>query len=300
MQKVISESLLTVIVPVHNIAGRITNLSSWIPDAILENIEVILVHDESQDSTKLELEHLLQENESGKITLLEVKVRSPGLARNAGLDILKTPWYSFADADDFVCIPNLMQLLHETVESKSSMGMGSYFAINTKTGERREFVPSQDGLERNVLDLAIRMGLWRLVFSAQLSGKIRFSQHQMAEDYLYVNQVLNCIEKLHTSQEPVYEYFFGGESNLTSNKSVMKDMLEVINTIRNSHFETNLAVKFQAHALQKLTLSVLKNVPIKITIRNFPTLMINLLSKPGSLVLLLASKRSSKVGSSES
>jgi hypothetical protein len=80
----------------------------------------------------------------------------------------------------------------------------------------------------------------------------------------------------------------------------MTDMLEVLKSIRNLRFETNLAVKFQAYALLKLTLSVLKNVPVKITMRNFPNLIINLLSNPASLVLLVVSKQSNKVGPSES
>jgi len=290
------ESLLTVIVPVHNISNRMKNLSSWIPEAILENIEIILVHDESQDSTKSELERLLKENNSGKISLIEVNVQSPGLARNAGLDMITTPWYSFADADDFVCVPNLIQLLHETIECKSALGMGSYLAINSKNGEEQEFAPPQASDRGKVLELANRMGLWRLVFSTQSSGDVRFSSHRMAEDYLYINQVLNRSEKVHSSTLLVYKYYFGGISNLTSNKMVMSDMFGVLEGLKKAEFEGTLALKFQSCAIQKLTLSILKNAPISIVIRAFPTLLKSLLFDPTSLVLLLTSKQFRKVG----
>jgi hypothetical protein len=61
LQKDTGESLLTIIVTVHNISGRTRNLAAWIPEAVLENVEVILIHDESKDSTKHDLEHLLLE-----------------------------------------------------------------------------------------------------------------------------------------------------------------------------------------------------------------------------------------------
>lgn len=268
---------------------------SWIPQAVLENIEVILIHDESKDSTKYELEHFLLENPSRKITLREVKVQSPGLARNAGLEIVKTPWYAFADADDFVCVPNLIQLLKDTIRSGASLGMGSYLAINLKNGVEREYAQPLASDDSKVLELANRMGLWRLVFSTESSGEVRFSPYRMAEDYLYINQVLSHAKKVYSSTLIVYKYFYGGTSNLTSNKSVMPDMLGVLERIKEAQFESTLAQKFQSYAIQKLTLSILKNSGTSIALRTFPALFKNLLSNPTSLVLLIASKHSRKV-----
>jgi len=273
---------------------------SWIPQAVLENIEVILIHDESKDSTRLELEHLLLVNPSRKITLREVKVQSPGLARNAGLEIVKTPWYAFADADDFVCVPNLIQLLKDTIRSNSTLGMGSYLAINLKNGVEKEFAQPLARDDNKVLELASRMGLWRLVFSTESSGDVRFSAYRMAEDYLYISQVLNHVEKVHSSRLIVYKYYYGGTSNLTSNKLVMPDMFGVLERIKEAQFESCLALKFQSYAIQKLTLSILKNTGTSLALRSFPTLLKNLLSNPISLLLLISSKHSRKVGENES
>jgi hypothetical protein len=79
----------------------------------------------------------------------------------------------------------------------------------------------------------------------------------------------------------------------------MPDMFGVLERIKEAPFESPLAQKFQSYAIQKLTLSILKNTGTSIPPRTFPTLLKNLLSNPTSLVLLIASKHSRKMGENE-
>lgn len=243
-------------------AGRFEKLSTWVKEAIESTVRVILVHDQSQDATQLELEKLIRDVNSPLLTFEIVEVKSPGLARNAGLSRVTTPWFSFADADDFVEVSNLCELLHQTLNCEATIGIGGFTAHNIASG-KEDFVMPPIGLQQELaLHLAIRMGLWRIVFSTHNLNDIRFTPDRMAEDYWYLLQVLNRSELIHTSSLTVYKYYFGGPFNLTSNRLVMKDMFNIIKRINDFRPITDCARMFQIFASQKLFLSIVKNVPV--------------------------------------
>jgi len=250
-------------------AGRMKNLSSWLCDATSQNICVILVHDDSKDSTRIELQQLVKDLNSPNIRLLEVAVQSPGKARNAGLDAVRTAWFCFADSDDFVSVEHLRSLLQETKASGSDIGIGAYEARNLFSGQSCIVVPQAGTAHEIALDLARKMGLWRFIFANQTYGDLRFSRHRMGEDYLFINQVLDRSSKIYLTSTVVYKYYFGGKSNLTSNKAVMRDMLAVMKEMSALDITSPQARIFRNYAQQKLAISFLKNAPGDEVRKNF-------------------------------
>ena len=282
--------MLSIIVPVHNISGRTENLKAWIDDALSENINIIIVHDESQDSTQLELSVMLQEFNSDLISLHKINVQSPGLARNYGMNFVSTPWFSFADADDFVNIANLILLLRETEASGSEIGIGSYFAHDLISKSEVLISPSNSGKNKLALHLALNMGLWRFVFSSQELSEYRFSKHKMAEDYLFLAKILSCNKKVFVDSAPVYRYYFGGKLNLTSNKLVMMDMFDVLKLMQKVNPHGQLARDFKYFSLGKLAFSLIRNVRTIDLLYALPKLIFTILSYPRYAIKLLLSK----------
>lgn len=282
--------MLSIIVPVHNISGRIENLKAWINDAVSENIKIIIVHDESQDATQLELSEMIQEFNSDLISLHMTNVQSPGLARNYGMDFISTPWFSFADADDFVNIPNLVLLLRETEASGSEIGIGSYFAHDLILKSEVLISPLNSGKNKLALHLALNMGLWRIVFSSQELSEYRFSKHKMAEDYLFLAKILSCNKKVFVDSVPVYRYYFGGKLNLTSNKLIMMDMYDVLKLMEKVNPHGKLARDFKYFSLEKLSFSLIRNVRSIDLFYALPKLIFTILSHPGYAIRLLQTK----------
>lgn len=289
---------LTIVVPVHNISGRLSHLNSWLDEAQELKVKVILVHDKSSDTTSAELEELINRVKGSNISILEVDVKSPGLARNAGLVEVDTPWFSFADADDLVYVSSLIRLLKETEYAGCNLGIGAYSSIDFKTGiESIKIPPSNNNDEALALHLARTMGLWRFVFLSEQFKDVRFTQHRMGEDFLFANIILNRSVRILTSPEIVYRYFHGGELNLTSNKSIMKEMLGVIALIKRLDSTSGIGGMFSRFAAQKLSLSVLKNLAFKEALLKKFLLCIDLLSHPLQLKKLLLSGISESVNS---
>ena len=290
MRKDSDKSLLSIIVPVHNISGRAENLKAWIGDALSANIKIIVVHDESQDSTQLELSEMLQVFNSDLISLHKINVQSPGLARNYGMDFISTPWFSFADADDFVNIANLILLLRETEAAGSEIGIGSYFAHDLISKSEVLISPSSTGKYKLALHLALNMGLWRFVFSSQELSEYRFSEHKMAEDYLFLAKILSCNKKVFIGSTSVYRYYFGGKLNLTSNKLVMIDMYDVLKLMQKVKPHEQLARDFKYFSLVKLAFSLFRNVRAKDLFYASPKLIFTIFSYPRYAIRLLLSK----------
>lgn len=280
MQNVTKESLLTIVVPVHNMAGRMEKLASWMKDAINANIKVVLIHDHSQDETQEEISQLMDKFKSHLLTVREIRVKSPGLARNAGLNQVDTPWFSFADADDFVEISNLVVLLQQTALQQATIGIGGYISHNLVTGKEVEVIPPFATDQDLALHLALNMGLWRIVMSTKSLQNIKFLPDRMAEDYYFLLQVLNRCERINVSNLIVYRYFSGGRFNLTSDKSAMKDMLNVSRALRRISPSTNMARYFRVFASQKLCLSILKNVSFLKKMTNMGRLLFVMLQHP--------------------
>ena len=285
----VGNSLLTIVVPVHNMSGRLANLSKWLDDAHTQNVKVILVHDKSEDSTGIELLELLESKNSHNFSLLEADAQSPGLARNCGLEIVDTPWFSFVDSDDFVYVSSILKLLKETELSDCEIGIGSYVSSDLRFGQETVVQPPAAKKDALPLHLVKKMGLWRLVLSTSSFGDIRFTDHRMGEDYLYANLVLNRTSRIFTSSQIVYKYFYGGNSNLTSNHSVMSDMIGVIELIKSIKPVMSNAIEFRIFSIQKLTLSVLKNLKTKDKVIEKTHLLVNLVLHPIYLLRLLIS-----------
>jgi glycosyltransferase involved in cell wall biosynthesis len=289
-----TESQLTIVVPVHNMSGRFAHLSSWLSQADKFNVKVILVHDQSDDATDIELKELIQNRESRNFSIINLKVNSPGLARNAGLQAVDSAWFSFADADDIVNVSALVKLLKATESSGCDLGIGAYSSINLKTGLVRLQTPPSKGEEAIALHLAKTMGLWRFVFLTESFKEARFTKHRMGEDFVFMNIALNRANRIKTSSEIVYRYFHGGTLNLTSNKSVMSEMLGVIKVIKSIDTPTEIGRIFNRYAIQRLSLSVLKNLSIQKAVMKKLVLCIKLIAHPIVLKKLLFSPRSKR------
>jgi len=289
-----TDSALTIVVPVHNISGRLSHLNSWLDQARDFNVKVILVHDKSNDSTGVELEELIRDKRCQNFTLLNVEVRSPGLARNAGLLEVNTRWFSFADADDIVCISALIKLLKETEASDSDLGIGAYSSVDIKTGTESLMTPPNNNEEMLAIHVAKTMGLWRFLFLSEKFKEVRFTSHRMGEDFAFANIVLNQSIRIQTSSEIVYRYFHGGELNLTSNKSIMNEMLGVIEVIKSFKVSSSIGSRFSRFAVQKLSMSAIKNLPFKETGSRKVILCVNLFLHPIVLTKLVFSSKTER------
>ncbi len=219
--------MLTVIVPITNMAGRLQNLAKWIPIAVNNKIEIIIVHDISDSATQLELESLLSGFYSESIILTSGYYGSPGAARNQGLRLANSKYISFWDADD---LPNPIQVYDSILNSKIDFDiLIGQFVIRNHLDSDQIILPPKDN---NVKSVAFSPGLWRMVFRREFIDKLSFKQLQIGEDQIFFAECLCLSPKFIFSNSVFYEYFRGVDGQLTRKYSARPDLIEVFEIIR--------------------------------------------------------------------
>lgn len=103
---------VTVVVPVYNGEKTIKNCINSLLAQTLEELEIIVVDDGSQDLTG----EILNSFED-RITVLRQNRMGQGMARNSGIKAAKGEYVGFVDADDTVC-KDMYRAMYEAAKEK--------------------------------------------------------------------------------------------------------------------------------------------------------------------------------------
>ena len=218
--------LISIIVPVHRMAGQLMNFTKWIEAACLRAplIEVLVIEDGNDGPTRAELSKL--RNRFG-FTLLETCLRSPGLARNLGLRNASGEWIIFWDSDD-IGYPNLLEEVLKSVDETVEVVVGQY-VVHHSSGEISR-ISSND---LNLNDVALNPGIWRIAFRSTVLQDLMFREFRMAEDQIFLAMANLPTLQIYFSGAIFYEYFIGHKGQLTTNPEALKDLITAIGVTKN-------------------------------------------------------------------
>ena len=92
--------LISIIIPVYNVAVYLPRCLDSILAQTYKNLEIILVDDGSKDNSgKVCDEYALKDS---RIKVIHQKNQGVSVARNAGLRIAKGDYIGFVDSDDYI------------------------------------------------------------------------------------------------------------------------------------------------------------------------------------------------------
>lgn len=241
--------LLTVIVPVSRMSGKLQNLTSWVIGAPEEKVAIIIVHDKRDQSTGDELREMIYKSGQSNILLLEGAFGSPGKARNEGIPYVKTEWVCFWDSDDCPKICETIKVLENISKDPD------YIICNFSTNNRG--VIKQFDHKQNICRVALNPGLWRIIFRFTKIKTVRFPELSMGEDLVYLSSICITSGKIFFSEESTYTYFMGLENQLTNLKNLSS--LEAVSEMRKLSIESTRD-KFFTIIYVKLFISSLRKI----------------------------------------
>ena len=111
-----SEIKVSIIIPVFNVEKYLRECLDSVINQTLENIEIICINDESNDSS-LEILKEYANNDS-RFKIVSQFNSGPGGARNTGLDIVQGKYIYFIDSDDIIK-PNGLEEMYRECELKN-------------------------------------------------------------------------------------------------------------------------------------------------------------------------------------
>ncbi len=248
---------LTAVIPVRNMADRLSPLELAITAALESGFKVIVAHDGAEDQTGVELEEIHARLKGSGMELLTGVFNSPGGARNAGVKKVTTDWLTFWDADDIPIIKNLSELYKIVVRNNADVGIGGYADTNSIN-------LSESKLHRNeYMDLnsiALSPGIWRMIFRTELIVNSPFKSLLLAEDQVLLSDLRITQRNIVYSNAIVYNYFSGNPSSLTGNNRKIEDLIKATSFISsNLKLEKNVSQKvFDEIMIAKQSLTILK------------------------------------------
>jgi glycosyltransferase involved in cell wall biosynthesis len=223
--KIGQEPLISVVVPVHMMAGKLQNLEKTLKESQASNlpIQYLLIHDGDDQGTAEEL-RIFVENYSAEYH--QVKFESPGLTRNHGLDFASAPWITFWDSDDLGEPKRLYAAV--SIAPQDTMVLIGGFKIHSVTSGVTTDIQRP---ERNLSSLMLNPGGWRFAFRKNYIGNVRFPSFSMGEDQVFLAQLNMKESEVEYIDDYFYTYFKGSDSQLTMKEEsiaqVQKAILEV-------------------------------------------------------------------------
>jgi len=250
------DSLLTVIVPISRMHGKMKNLFWWLNQVDDHECEVIIIHDKQDQKTSEELQQRLEYLNSSKVQFLEGNFGSPGLARNFGKQHASGTHIMFCDSDDVLQLSSAIEVIRQNPIPK--IIIGGYEAVNSQSNHK--IVKHQE--PASLVQLAKSPGIWRFIFKIEVIENLEFTEYCMGEDQLFLAQLSMFSQDVLRVSETLYHYYTNTPGQLTSQKDRIPDLMSVIGGLKKLemqfHGQNRTLVKL---LILKNCLTVLKNSP---------------------------------------
>lgn len=157
--------------------------------------------------------------------VLKSDYRNPGGTRNLGKAVAKSEWIMFCDCDDQPDFGGITAAIFEST-TRDNVILAS-FNLRTQPHNVESYF-AHENLEERFLEIAHKPGLWRWILRKSAISNIDFQSLSMGEDQLFILECLIKNPEFKSSQNIVYTYNSGVVNSLTSAKTKIRDLVEVI------------------------------------------------------------------------
>ena len=205
------EKILTIGIPAYKAEKHICDLLSSIQiQSIRDVVSIIIAKDNKEDNyefVKIRYPEL-------DITILDCdKNTGPGLARQRALDACKTPWITFADADDVFMHPISLERLVQNINPNCIEVQGPFYQeISEQNPQNIRLMPRNDISHPWVFGSMYNVNFLR-------DAEIAFSELRAMEDGEFNWKIRMTIEgtPLHITiiDDPIYFWRTGSDHSIT-------------------------------------------------------------------------------------
>lgn len=198
---------ISVIIPVHNLEREITQCLNTVAaqDFDKSQYEILIVLDSCTDGSESVINQWLNVHRDVNLRIFYSQCKTPGGARNVGLNNASGEYILFIDGDDYLINNSAMALLYEAVQVHNAVRVTDH-EINC-----------------NHVKFSNRLTLWLHFFSKELIGHDRFTDMLLNEDYEFVKRIRSKSGYNEAILSvPLYHYNYDEERMIRRIKEVRK------------------------------------------------------------------------------
>lgn len=269
------EKLLTISVAAYNVEKYIEEcLVSFINEAFINNIVVLIINDGSTDNTAC-ISARYEEKYPGIFRLVNKKNGGHGSAVNCGISEAKGRYFKTVDGDDWVDTGALRELIDFIKVTDADVISTDYWWVDDKTYKKtKEIKNTFKGLkyrkkykfDRVCSDIYINMHAMAIKTEILQKNKIKLDTHCFYVDAEYVLFPVPYIKTIAFLPKPVYMYRLGlstqsmdllnMQKNCQNHEKVLSRIVQLYN--KNKNILSNPKKEYIEKAIAKLVTSQIK------------------------------------------
>jgi len=223
------EELISVIVPVYNVARYLNKCMKSIVNQTYKNLEIILINDGSTDNSGEICDEWKERDRRIKVMHKE----NTGVAdtRNVGVERSVGRYITFVDSDDYIDEDFIENLYTYLVENNTDIvTSGHYketFLDSKKLYSKNSYVENPEEILRSLLMRDdIYICVWATLFKRELFEEVKFPKGKICEDFAVIYKLYDKAERIGHISKCGYHYIQRQDSIMHQKYS--KDKLIVI------------------------------------------------------------------------
>ena len=221
-------ALISVIVPVYNVAQYLEKSIASIQQQTYQNLEIILVDDGATDESGHLCEQIAEQDE--RILVYHKENEGLSQARNDGLKQAHGDYVIFIDSDDYIhseMIASLYQQLVKEDADVSSCGVMNVYANSespqTENQDDYFVCDTETFLREYLIGEKIPGTICNKLIKKEIAAQLTFPKGLIYEDAYYHFDLIKVAKKYVVNTKPYYYYFHRGDS-ITTKPYAEKDL----------------------------------------------------------------------------
>ena len=221
-------ALISVIVPVYNVAQYLEKSIASIQQQTYQNLEIILVDDGATDESGRLCEQIAEQDE--RVLVYHKENEGLSQARNDGLKQAHGDYVIFIDSDDYIhseMIASLYQQLVKEDADVSSCGVMNVYANSespqTENQDDYFVCDTETFLREYLIGEKIPGTICNKLIKKEIAAQLTFPKGLIYEDAYYHFDLIKVAKKYVVNTKPYYYYFHRGDS-ITTKPYTEKDL----------------------------------------------------------------------------
>ncbi|MEG1146832.1 MAG: glycosyltransferase [Bacilli bacterium] len=178
------KDLISIVVPIRNVESFINVCLDSLVKQTYENIEILLIHDNTTDNTIKICEYYKKKDK--RIKIIIKKTKSIENKKNIAIDNAKGKYITFVEAGDKITPTFIKDLYTMIFTYKADIVCTNYYKQNEKPTQRKNTVQVLKGITiiENYLHMNIRSHSYAKMFKKTIFDEIKFPDYEIYDDFV--------------------------------------------------------------------------------------------------------------------